>query len=297
MINSFFTNLQAITFEKLKEAKNSVFIAVAWINFDDYFSIFQELLCKKVKVQIIINWDFNNERYINQINALNRAGAIIHLIKLAGIMHHKFCIIDERISLFGSYNWTRNAERRNTEDLNVCDESKIAYKYLQEFFSIIELSNSDFKKLRSPDLCKVCWRPNVDILVVEPEGYDQSKVQVLTYCGCGYRENPETVEYLGFHEYANYSIILEKYNDQLKEDIDNSYGCHEEIKAEMYFEVERYFSKVRKNRFDRKIIHAVAIPAISLSRENEGERIYTIVWKERGMENIIPDLIPFSDYA
>ncbi len=34
-----------------------------------------------------------------------------------GIMHHKFAVIDERMVLTGSYNWTDSAENLNDENL------------------------------------------------------------------------------------------------------------------------------------------------------------------------------------
>lgn len=110
MTKCFFSNLQKITIAELRNAKKSVCIAVAWINFDIYFPVFAELLSQGICVQIIINDDANNARYRNQIENLILQGAKITLINAIGIMHHKFCVIDENQCIFGSYNWTVNAE-------------------------------------------------------------------------------------------------------------------------------------------------------------------------------------------
>lgn len=101
MTKCFFSNLQKITIAELRNAKKSVYIAVAWINFDIYFPVFAELLSQGICVQIIINDDANNARYRNQIENLILQGAKITLINAIGIMHHKFCVIDENQCIFG----------------------------------------------------------------------------------------------------------------------------------------------------------------------------------------------------
>jgi phosphatidylserine/phosphatidylglycerophosphate/cardiolipin synthase-like enzyme len=50
-----------------------------------------------------------------------------------GLMHHKVMIIDERIVVTGSYNFTNSAERNNDENLLVIYSPAIAGQYLQEF--------------------------------------------------------------------------------------------------------------------------------------------------------------------
>jgi phosphatidylserine/phosphatidylglycerophosphate/cardiolipin synthase-like enzyme len=49
------------------------------------------------------------------------------------ILHHKTIIIDERIVITGSYNFTASAERDNDENLLIIDDAVIARAYLDEF--------------------------------------------------------------------------------------------------------------------------------------------------------------------
>jgi phosphatidylserine/phosphatidylglycerophosphate/cardiolipin synthase-like enzyme len=49
------------------------------------------------------------------------------------ILHHKVLIIDDRIVITGSANFSNNADRRNDENLIVIDNEDIARLYLQEF--------------------------------------------------------------------------------------------------------------------------------------------------------------------
>jgi len=48
-------------------------------------------------------------------------------------MHHKFLIIDNRILITGSFNWTRQAIVGNTENLIVTTHPKLVPVYLTEF--------------------------------------------------------------------------------------------------------------------------------------------------------------------
>jgi phosphatidylserine/phosphatidylglycerophosphate/cardiolipin synthase-like enzyme len=50
-----------------------------------------------------------------------------------GQMHHKVMIIDESIVIFGSYNFTNNAESRNDENMLVIYNEEIAAQFMQEF--------------------------------------------------------------------------------------------------------------------------------------------------------------------
>jgi len=49
------------------------------------------------------------------------------------IMHNKFAIIDNRILITGSYNWTFSANQRNDENLMVINDSEVITRYQQQF--------------------------------------------------------------------------------------------------------------------------------------------------------------------
>jgi len=48
-------------------------------------------------------------------------------------MHHKVIIIDEKTVITGSYNFSKNASRKNDENILVIDNAEIAAKYIAEF--------------------------------------------------------------------------------------------------------------------------------------------------------------------
>jgi len=52
------------------------------------------------------------------------------------IMHNKFAIIDNRLLLIGSYNWTFSANNRNDENLIVIDDPEVIARYQNQFEKI-----------------------------------------------------------------------------------------------------------------------------------------------------------------
>lgn len=55
-----------------------------------------------------------------------------------GLMHHKVFIVDEKIVVLGSYNFSQNAEERNDENLMIIYDPLIAEQFLFEFQRIQE---------------------------------------------------------------------------------------------------------------------------------------------------------------
>jgi len=50
-----------------------------------------------------------------------------------GLMHDKFCVIDNQIVITGSYNWTDNAEFKNDENVTVQRDPSQATLYSEEY--------------------------------------------------------------------------------------------------------------------------------------------------------------------
>jgi phosphatidylserine/phosphatidylglycerophosphate/cardiolipin synthase-like enzyme len=48
-------------------------------------------------------------------------------------MHHKVIIIDDELVITGSYNFSKNASKRNDENVIMIRNKKIASQYLAEF--------------------------------------------------------------------------------------------------------------------------------------------------------------------
>jgi len=66
------------------------------------------------------------------IDALAEVGTPIWLDRSVPIAHAKTMVIDDAVTLMGSYNWTRNAAR-NSEDLNLVASRAVAAAYTAQW--------------------------------------------------------------------------------------------------------------------------------------------------------------------
>jgi len=57
-------------------------------------------------------------------------------------MHHKVIIIDERIVVTGSYNFSNNAKTRNDENSLILHSAEIAEIYVEEFDRVWEIAEN-----------------------------------------------------------------------------------------------------------------------------------------------------------
>ena len=64
---------------------------------------------------------------------MRTAGLDVHLDGNPGNMHHKVIILDGKTVITGSYNFSRNAETRNDENVLILHNPQIAAAYLAEF--------------------------------------------------------------------------------------------------------------------------------------------------------------------
>jgi len=87
------------------------------------------------------------------------------------IMHNKFAIIDNRILLTGSYNWTFSANNRNDENLLVIDDPEVIEIYQNQF---VNLWTNKFSLNRTKELFN---KAKVNLLTIfPPPGQAETKV-------------------------------------------------------------------------------------------------------------------------
>lgn len=69
----------------------------------------------------------------SDVSSLRQAGIPVRLDKDANHMHHKFAIIDGRLLINGSFNWTRNAVLGNQENVTILDNPAAIQRFGQQF--------------------------------------------------------------------------------------------------------------------------------------------------------------------
>lgn len=293
MEDIIFGDFESYIFEKLKHARKSVKIAVAWLNFNIYGQIFSQLLNHGIKVSIIVNADFKNINANTRsiINFLINNGAFIKYIKMPTpfqYMHHKFCIIDNTSALIGSYNWTKNAAR-NFENLMCIENPFIVSKLKDEFKLLKHISNKDIYELQNFELCPECKQNKVNLVVLnlDTDKYSTTQYTIYSLCDCGIEEL--TTDYLDGAFYFTLRGIGEQFDNQIEECMSIGHSI-DEIKERYDYEVEKLIKSVFGENFMIPI-HGVGIYHYDItSQDGDGEWITSIVWKNRFAEKFVSDV-------
>ena len=130
-----FEDIQKQIIEEIRKAKFTIWVAVAWFT-DDI--LFKELVSKTKKglnVQVIINDDQINANGGLRFNEHFESHKLPKWGLYGNIMHNKFCIIDLKTVIHGSYNWTKKAQY-NSESIEVLHSREIAEQYANEFIKL-----------------------------------------------------------------------------------------------------------------------------------------------------------------
>ena len=120
---------------QLDNAKNSIYIAMYFFTSRDMAQALVRAKQRGLDVKVCLNAPDKSSEYdkYSKDVYLKNNGIPVKPIKGKGIMHNKFCIIDEEIVLTGSYNWTKRAEAENDENMLVINSKEIAKIYKEEF--------------------------------------------------------------------------------------------------------------------------------------------------------------------
>lgn len=73
-----------------------------------------------------------------EFDPFRQADLDVRIDGIDGLMHHKVFIVDEKIVVFGSYNFSQSAEQRNDENLLIIYDPVIAGQFLLEFQRVYE---------------------------------------------------------------------------------------------------------------------------------------------------------------
>ena len=126
-----FSEIEMQLLSYLDNAKATIDVCIAWFTNDKLRDKLLEKQKEGIKVRVIIYHDGVNKVHgvdLSEINHKDIRG------ERGGIMHDKFCIIDNVTTITGSYNWTTNAEFKNDENIAVRKEDyEFASSYTRKF--------------------------------------------------------------------------------------------------------------------------------------------------------------------
>lgn len=138
-IDVHFEAIQDKIINHLNRAKYSIFVAVAWITDQILWDLLLQKASDGLNVQVILNADeINQNNKFGFEKFINAGGQIFWLDH-----HHKFCVIDLKCVITGSYNWTNMAiERGNREHVLILNENyQTCEKFSDEFKLLLKTAN------------------------------------------------------------------------------------------------------------------------------------------------------------
>ncbi len=116
----------------ISRANESVHVMVYGFTLDDLSEALIEAEERGVEVRVVIEREsayWSGSEY----ERLLRAGVDVRLDGNPHTMHHKVVVIDGKIVITGSYNWTWSAENRNDENVVILMDEGLAESYEKEF--------------------------------------------------------------------------------------------------------------------------------------------------------------------
>jgi hypothetical protein len=291
---AYFEDIGFHIVQELMKARESVKICVAWISWQKYAPIFDQLTDKGIIVEVIYNDDFLNK------NNFRPPSYKTSLYPVRGrrnaLMHNKFCIIDDSTILTGSFNWSYNARRHFENIVVIENDLKLVKKFITEYQ---DLKNyfSEFAQ-NNKILClydendRRCYSAsyNLGVLGHESGKYDESVIEIWNVC-----LRHEHVTFLGeYHENHLHTHLDLKSSADFDDDLEYD-------KNLMLSEIHQEFNQIERIRnyfISRSKLPIQAIGFVSILNENEhiewgeeqefGIRVF---WRDMYYRKVIPDII------
>jgi len=268
-ISIHFENHSSVIRQELLKATQSVFIAVAWINFRVYEDVFEELISKKIPLHIQCTDNNTNRSHQAAIDRLNATGAKIRLLKMPGSrnhMHHKFAVVDKRTIINGSFNWSPNATQSFENLMVLKDCPSEAEEFINEFYRMARSSTAAIRLLQRKVRCreKGCGGEIFNVLVFAERAskYFELTGDIISVCGSCY--NYRVVQ--GHVVDNQLPILLDEYR----------HAGSEEDSLEYYSSISRQLESYMGGK---EIVHAIGQVYTGLDGFDNDLLETTVLWK------------------
>ena len=128
-----FDNIEQRILNEIKEAHYAIFVSVAWFTNKKLFQALLEKAKNNCYVSIIIQLDeINSQCGVDYSQIQVGRSECFMISKEAELLHDKFCVIDFRKVITGSYNWTYKAAH-NSENILILNDPSVATQYITRF--------------------------------------------------------------------------------------------------------------------------------------------------------------------
>jgi phosphatidylserine/phosphatidylglycerophosphate/cardiolipin synthase-like enzyme len=134
-INAYFSpedNIERIIIKRIEKAKTSIHFMAFSFTSDGIGEAMIAKFKKGVTVTGLFERRGSREAH-SEYTKMKLEGLPVRLDHNRNNMHHKVIVIDGELVIMGSYNYSRNANRNNDENIMIIDNREIAGRYLEEF--------------------------------------------------------------------------------------------------------------------------------------------------------------------
>lgn len=131
----YFEEIKSQIKEEISKAKYLIWVAVAWFTDKELYKLLVQKRIEGVNVQLLIIDDEINENSGLSFGKDFWVRKVPKKGQFENLMHHKFCIIDLRTVIHGTYNWTNKA-RFNNETIDIENGRENAEKFADEFIKL-----------------------------------------------------------------------------------------------------------------------------------------------------------------
>lgn len=138
----FYKNIEQKILSNLTKAKKEVKIAIAWFTNPILFDVVLKLVDNGINIELVLCDDrinFTNPKL--NFQKLIDLGVNVRVSKFPNLMHNKFCVIDNRILINGSYNWTLRAEQFNFENIIITTDKELISDFTIYFNELKDKTN------------------------------------------------------------------------------------------------------------------------------------------------------------
>lgn len=211
------TEIKQRIISEINNANQVIYVAMAWFTDRDIAMAIIDAKNRNLSIDIILSSNAQNETVKLMLKGANIKVHAFETGDVRGIMHHKFCLIDNKISINGSYNYSINASNNNVENIQVSDDTKVYSQFLNEFerlrYNIDH--NIGVNNTFIPPLQQVQATPSLNIVDTFSEQlnnlvYSSSQINTEEYKQKGFTNSKENK--------GSIDIFRTEYN-KIKEDI------------------------------------------------------------------------------
>ena len=214
------TEIKQRIISEINKAEYSVKIAMAYFTDRDIARAIVEAKNNGVDVDVILSSNSQNET-VKSI--LEDAGVCIDVFDTGdtrGIMHHKFSLIDNKISINGSYNYSFNASTNNVENVQISDDLSTYNQFNSEFEGLKIKIKNNMNTTGNIILKETEIKPKQPINIIESFSkqlndlvYSSTKINNSEYNSRGYEDSKKNNGDINIFrtEYSNIKHEIIKY--------------------------------------------------------------------------------------